>query len=547
MRFIKYFIAYKGFYLSILKNLFLYLIYSLIIIISYVELSHFWVSCGGLSGKNIYIELPTLILLLLLLYFPQKNLFKNIILSIIPILGLYILYDIFYHFLSRSPRISDLENANLIGDFSPIMSVGLGLMLFIIIGSILYLVYSFKKNVSKKVFYSTITIKVFFILGLFYYLSHDTLNNYILNKFDYYCWSQSKTIKKNGRFSSFIYYGLISNKARKKLALYKSKKIDINKILFGNLKIKNKKNIYIVILESFVDPRLIKNVSFSQSPLYPKMNKYLDGKEFSYIISSIYGGGTPQSEFEVLTAVPALSKVSSIEFNVLGGKKISGFVNLLKDNGYNTHANIATFSSYYNSKDGYKSIGFDKTIFLEESDDFKLRNGDKHIFDGDVYTYNIQTLKKKNLKSPYLLYTLGMYGHFPYDRNLKLRPDVITTTHKDKRINKVANQFYYRTKALADYIENILSFDPNSIIFVTSDHLPPLFNNGIKYSKSQKENIALLLVNGKKINIDGLHYYDIPRVILQYLNNDNKKLSSIDSKTYKDIYFKELSESFLVY
>ncbi|MCK5539138.1 MAG: sulfatase-like hydrolase/transferase, partial [Bacteroidales bacterium] len=386
-------------------------------------------------------------------------------------------------------------------------------------------------------------IKFFALLGFFYYFTTSSFSHYLFKKFDYYNWSQAKTIKKNGRFTSFIYYGIISRESKKKLILFKNKDININKILFNNLTIENKRNIYVVILESFIDPRLIKDVTFNRSPLSQNIEKYLGGSEFFYIKSPVYGGGTSQSEFEIFTAIPALSKVSSIEFNTLEGNQISGFVNALKHNGYKSKADIATYSGYYNSKDAYKSIGFDEAVFLEESNDFEIRVGDKKIFDGDLYDYNLRTLKKQNLKTPYLHYALGMYGHFPYDRNLEFRPDIITTTHKDKRIHRIANQFYYRTKALANHIDNILSADPSSIIFVASDHLPPLLTNGIKYTRSQTDNIGLLLIDGKTININGLRYYDIPRLIWKLLKNNNEELTKINAKVYEEIYFKALSES----
>ena len=526
-----------------LKNLSLYLLFSLIVLISYIELSHFWVSCGGVNGTNRYIELPLLIVLLLLFYFPLKSPFKNLFLATIPILGLYVSYDIFFHFLARSPRLSDFSNASTLSDFSPLMSAGAVMIALLITLPLLYLLYHFKQNSTTKTFYSWIMIKVLALFGLFYYLGTSHFSEYLFKKFDYYNWSQAKTITKNGRFSSFLYYGLKSKQAKEKLTLYKHKKLDINSLLFGDATPQKRRNIYIVVLESFIDPRLLQDTTFSPSPLSENMQKYLIKGEFSYIISSVYGGGTAQSEFEILTGIPALAKVNSIEFNALEGKQISGFVNLLKQNGYHTHATIATNSGYFNSKDAYKSIGFDETIFLEERDDFQQKAGDKHNFDGDVYDYNIKKLKEQKLKTPYLHYTLGMYGHIPYDRNLALRPDIITTTHKDKRVQRVANQFYYRTKALAHYIDAILSFDADAIIFISSDHLPALLNNGITYTKPQAENIALLLVDGKAVNIQGKHYFDIPRVIWKILQNDDIAFQEIDAKSREEIYFKALSES----
>ncbi len=490
-----------------------------------------------------YIELPLLIILFLLLWFPSKSIVKDTLLSVIPVVGLYILYDIFYHFLARSPRVSDIYNATTLSDFSLTMSFGSVMIFLFIISPIIYLIYQFKRDNKKQTFYAIFIAKFFILIGLFYYLGTNHFNNYISKKFDYYDWSQSKTIKKNGRFTSFIYYGIVSKHSKEKLAKYKEKDIDVNKLLFDDIKLTNRPNIYIIMLESFIDPRLIKDATFDISPLAEGLKKYLPNGEFSYVTSPVYGGGTSQAEFEVLTGVRALAKVHSIEFNTLEGGQISGFTDALKKNGYNTHATIATYSGYYNSKEAYKSIGFDEIVFLEESDWFQKIDNDEKIFDGDVYSYNIKKLKSTIFKKPYLHYTLGMYGHFPYDRNLEKRADVISTSHKDKRVGRIANQFYYRTKALALYIDTILEFDPKSIIYVTSDHLPPLLTSEVKYTKPQTENIAFLVVNKKAVDVSGQNYYQIPRVIWRLISGNNFELDAIDIKIEEDIYFKVLSES----
>ncbi len=526
-----------------LKNLLLYLLFSLIFILLYTELSHFWVDSGGVSGNIKYIELPLLVFTLLLLYFPFGNVFKNALISVIPILGLYLLYDVFYSFLAKSPRIDDLQNVSVLSDFSALLSGGLIVVVLLIVLAVSYQIYIFKKRETKSVFYTVIALKIIAIAGFVYYLGTDHFRDYLQKRFKYYSWSQAKTIKKNGRFASFIYYGIKSSQAKERLSSYKNRDIDVNGLLFEKIKIGQKRDIYIVILESFIDPRLIKNVKFDPSPLAKEMKKYLKNGRFSYITASIYGGGTSQSEFETLVGIKALAKVNSIEFNTLEGERISGFTDLLKRNGYRTFATIATGSCYYNSKDAYKSIGFDKTVFLEESDGFDDKKSDVKIFDGDMFEYDISVIKSKKLKKPYLLYSLGMYGHFPYKRDLLRHPDVIETTHKDRRVHKIANQFYYRTKALAEYIDTILKLDPKSIIFVCSDHLPPLLGDGIEYEKDKMQNIALLLFEGKPIDIDGYRYYDIPRLILKLLQGDDLKLKKIDDKTYEKIYFKVLSQS----
>ena len=519
------------------KNLLLYLLQAFTIVILYIELSHFWVSCGGVDGNMKYIELPIILALLLLFYFPNTKHTKNAILSSLSIIALYVLFDVFYHFLDRSPRVSDILNIGVLSDFSLILSLGALTLFIFVIAPFLYILSKAKSNLGITI------LKITIFIGLIFLLNSKVFEKYMFQHYKFYSWSQTKSIKKNGHISSFLYYNAISRLSKIKLATYKNKKIDINRLLFKNIKLKKRPNIYMVVLESFIDPRLIKDATFNKSPLYEGMKKYLKNGKFSYVISPVYGGGTAQAEFELLTGVKALAKVNSIEFNTLEGEQISGFTDLLKKNGYHTYAIIATYSGYYNSKEAYKSIGFDNTVFLEECKDFHKSDDDQKIFDGDMYRYILKKIHNKTYKKPFFCYALGMYGHFPYDRNLKKRADMINTTHKDKRVQKIANQFYYRTKALSEYLDAILKNDPNSIIYISSDHIPPLLTNGVSYLKSKKENISLLLINGKPIDVSKSHYYDIPRKIYGLINNDSAKLKNIDNNLYEDIYFKELSES----
>lgn len=361
--------------------------------------------------------------------------------------------------------------------------------------------------------------------------------------YHYIEWSQAKTIKKNGRFSSFIYFALQSRRDQAKLAKYKERSLEIDKLLFQTDQLLQKPNIYIVVLESFIDPRLIKDATFSPSPLAPELKAYLYNSDFSHTISPVYGGGTAQAEFEILTAAKAFAKIHSVDFNTLGGESIDGFVSLLKHNGYSTVATIATYSGYYNSQAAYTSIGFDDIRFLEDRDDFQKSEGDKKIFDGDLYKYNIRLLETALKKEPYLLYSLGMYGHFPYARNLAQRPQRITTTHPDARVERIANQFFYRTKALASYIKDILEKDPHSVIFVSSDHIPPILDKNIEYKLDKFQNISLLLIDGKPVDISGYHYYEIPQVIVSILNRKKPQNRQLSKRQEEEIYFKILSES----
>jgi hypothetical protein len=100
--------------------------------------------------------------------------------------------------------------------------------------------------------------------------------------------------------------------------------------------------------------------------------------------------------------------------------------------------------------------------------------------------------------------------------------------YQDYQLELAANQIYYRTKAIADFVKDLIKIDPNSIIILVSDHLPPLHYGpntyrDLKYlGKSQDYihmNRIFIVVNGRPVNYDAIHHYDIPQLILKYVTN----------------------------
>lgn len=530
--------------LNSLKQIAIYMLLSTSLIFGYIELSHSWVDCGGISGKIFLFEVPILLSILLFLYTPFIDIKKNIILSLIPIFGLYVLYDVFYYYLAKSPSMSDLQNIGVLSDFSLSMLVGLLLVVSTVVIVIIYLLFAGCRRNTKHCS-TVLLVKIIILSIMFYTIPSLYLKDKLVKSYHVVGFSQGRTIRKNGRFTSFVYYGIIRNRAKDLLKDYKDKSIDVNKLLFSDVSISKKRNIYIVVLESFLDPRLLMEIELSRDPLSSNLKKYLHDGKFSSVLSPVYGGGTAQAEFEVLTGVKAFALVNSVEFNSLQGKQISGFIDALKDQGYSSYALIASNSNYYNSKDAYKSIGFDEIIFLEEKDNFQLQENDNRIFDGDVYQYQIKEMDQKHFQGPYIHYILGMYGHMRYERNLVERPDVIEVKGMPSSIQRITNQFYYRTKALGKYIDELLKRDPHALIYITSDHLPPVLSGDLKYAKTNRTNIALLIDNGEKVKLEDVFYYDVSKVLMQRLTENNSSINHLGNTLQKEMYFKVMSESFV--
>jgi phosphoglycerol transferase MdoB-like AlkP superfamily enzyme len=282
-----------------------------------------------------------------------------------------------------------------------------------------------------------------------------------------------------------------------------------------------KRNVHIIMLESFVDPRLLSGLAFDRSPLYEGLAGYINpGARFDLIESPVYGGSSAQADFEILGGAPALSLVSSVEFNVLEGYAMDTFASALKRNGYQTIVTLGEVTGFYNSRLAFKSLGFESIHFLNENGYFHKSKLDQYIFDGDLLLQNLKHVFEANDDRPMLNYIRGMYGHYPFPHNPTERPDLIPCSSKKEHLCNITNQFYYRTKAIYEFIAQLSASDPDAIVLIASDHLPSILSGDIKYAEKETLNIGLLLDRFHKVDVNHRKYYELPYIIWSLLTEE---------------------------
>ena len=523
-----------------------YLLLSLLVVAAYIKFSSYWISIGGVDKtirKNISFEFLLITLLLSILYFPEvPDGFLKYISLLLPVILMYVSFDFFFSFFSRIPRVSDFKNILTLPDASPgVALIALGALLVFLV-SISYTLYAAYMTYQQE-FYLNFLLRLVIFTGFVFVVPSSFFVNIHKRFYKPSNWSEELPVKYNGRLSSFIFGSNLERRSFSFLRKYKDQVSSIKEKIFSG-SVRKRKNIHIVVMESFIDPRLIKSAEFSISPVHEDLLPFLIDGSFSIVTSPVYGGKSCQAEFELLTGVAALAKVNSVEFNVMKGMPVGGFVNFLKHEGYDSIASVAANSKYYNTPIAYKSLGINKAYFLEERDDYSIKKGYAKIFDGDLLDYNFGKIKSiiEGGNTPLISYAVGFYGHFPYNRNMKEQPDVIKESFADERIKKVANLFFYRTQAIAKYIKDIIAIDPDSIIYITSDHLPPLLDNGIEYELDDKSNIAIMIKDKKVIDVSGKKYFEIPWLIWGWISDEDHD-RNVNAEEMQTLYFKLLSES----
>lgn len=205
-----------------------------------------------------------------------------------------------------------------------------------------------------------------------------------------------------------------------------------------------------------------------------------------HIIVPNYGGGTSDTEFDVLTAYPTRYIDNSSNSYSLIRKNIDSIPKRLKSIGYNTLAIHPGYPWFYNRANVYNYMGFESFISLESfQGSEKYRGGyiaDKYASDSIIENFE-QHITETD--SPLFEFCVTIQNHGPYDEKYNeiektFDTDVSLTKNEENMINsyftgiKDADK---EIKRLTDYFE--ASKEP--VVFVYfGDHLPG-FSNGMDF------------------------------------------------------------------
>ncbi len=298
-----------------------------------------------------------------------------------------------------------------------------------------------------------------------------------------------------------------------------------------NENLENEKFPHIIMImgEAYADLSENENLDFSNYIDPMKEWKNLAESENSisgHIIVPKFGGGTSDTEFDVLTAMPTRYVGNeSNSFNLIR-KPIDSIPKRLKKIGYDTLAIHPGYSWFYNRSNVYNYMGFDDFIHLESFQGTeKYRGGyiaDKYAADKIIETFEEHIQTKEN---PLFEFIVTIQNHGPYDEKYNEVENTfetnITLTEKEKTL---LNSYFMgikdadaEIKRLADYFEK--SNEPVVLVYF-GDHLPG-FSNGMDFFKILNYNIDS---NGTAEQL--LNVYKTPFMIWQ--NSASKEIFTLE-------------------
>lgn len=235
-------------------------------------------------------------------------------------------------------------------------------------------------------------------------------------------------------------------------------------------------NIVTLQLESFVDPYKIHGARFSSDPV-PNFRRLKSENSSGKLNVSVYGGGTANTEFEVLTGMN-LKYFGIGEYpyeSVLSSNTVESVCYDLKELGYTSHALHNHTGTFYDRNEVYKNLGFDTFTPSEYMNglEYNVLGWEKsNIFTKEI----IKSLDSTPGRDFVFTVTSQCHGKYPNE----FSGGEITVAGSEciknikPQLEYYVNQLHEEDKWLGDLISVLKEYPEPIMLIVYGDHMPAL-------------------------------------------------------------------------
>ncbi len=283
---------------------------------------------------------------------------------------------------------------------------------------------------------------------------------------------------------------------------------------------KRRPNIVFVQLESFIDPTLIKGVTFSEDPI-PNFHRLEEQGSTGLLRVPSVGAGTANTEFEILTSM-RIRSFGPGEYpykTIMKDRTCETVSYILKNLGYTSHAIHNHRGAFYGRNIVYPNLGFDTFTSIEYMNNVAQtpRNWAKdHVLIDEIKAAMESTEGRD------FVFAVSVQGHGKYPENrvipeedLNIRvTGGIEDEGQRNAMEYYANQLYEMDQFVGDLVEELKNYEETVVVFY-GDHLPVLslseddLENGSLY---ETQYVIASNFNLLKIDEDLSAYQLSPRV-----------------------------------
>ncbi len=339
------------------------------------------------------------------------------------------------------------------------------------------------KNEKPRLKYSIIIMSTLLLLNIFLYNGIYTKdyakNSGLISSFFYALSKEKSPVPKNYNEDSVL--ALISK--------YKN---------YGIKEKSAKPHIFLILGEGYSDIPFSENLQYKSSPV-ENLNNIKKESINGHIIVPNIGGGTSDTEFDILTGISTRNYRGVPYSNMLVDKPIEAVPQILKNAGYKTKAVHPGDKWFYKRDKVFSLLGFDSFTTIESFN--KENSKGLYISEEETFDYVINDFKKyidKNEHKPLFEFIITIQNHGPY-------------------LNKYGEKYPFEfssaidfnnqdVNALSNYLEGISDTDremgrltkeldlidePSYVVFF-GDHLPLLSNHVYDGLISERDELRLV-------------------------------------------------------
>lgn len=364
-------------------------------------------------------------------------------------------------------------------------------ILFILFG--VYLFFFVKKHQiiwPVKVVGAVFAVIIFLVANNNYYKSQQVYNSFKVTGSIY---SNVNQYKSHGFIYSFIYKAnnFKYNKPEGYTKDEAEQLLKENQKTVDNTKGKKMPNVIAVMGEAFYDIDRIPGIEFNDNynPL-ENFHKIASEGYSGRIVTSVFGGGTSETEFSFLTGHSmALNTNTGSPYTSYIRRDTFSLARVFEKSGYETMAFHPGDAWFYNRNNVYQFFGFDNKYFKNSMDLSKVTMNYGYISDRDAYEFLLGKFKEhisSKPATPFFQFMVTINNHGPYSSESLGNPEIL------KRKDNMSPEAYYTVnnyinglmrcdKALGYLTQSLEETDEPVVLIFYADHLPFLGKDAMGY------------------------------------------------------------------
>lgn len=239
--------------------------------------------------------------------------------------------------------------------------------------------------------------------------------------------------------------------------------------------------VIVVMNETFADMSIYENLHAGyEGPQW--LNSFEDYLMKGTLYVSPYGGGTCNSEWEILTGCSmAYFGIGVYPYMVYDWSGVENMASQFHDLGYHTTAMHPNHATNWNRDVVYEDLGFDQ--FLDITDFYGSERLRGKVSDAATYDRILQMLEED--ESPQFILDVTMQNHSSYDTGL-LPEDMVTHYDvdgvNDPELDEYLALIDESDRALGEFVEQLSELDRPVVLIFFGDHqakIAAAYNNQI--------------------------------------------------------------------